>query len=130
VNRHGFAPAAYVYGKELTLPGQLFAAKPVANEYFSNFANELSKQMRELKPPVRSYGNHASYIPKALYIAKHVWLRREVKGSSLEPPYTGPYKLLGIQGNTVRILRHEAQELVAMERVKPAVIADDEDDVT
>jgi len=59
------------------------------------------------------------YVPKSLSTASHVWLRN-FSDSSLQPRYTGPYKLLEIRQNYARVLINDSIQSISLTRLKPA----------
>ena len=51
--------------------------------------------------------------------SKFVFVRRGQK-SSLQQPYTGPYKVIDVQDKFFKVLFGDREELISIDRLKPA----------
>lgn len=117
--------AELVYGEPLRLPGDFFVpAKNIPTDY-SEFAQRLRHHMAKLAPePAKWHNNNKPfYVPKDLQTAEYVFLRRGPAGRSLEPPYTGPYKVLERGEKVFKILIQDKESSVTIDRLKPAHVA-------
>ena len=65
-----------------------------------------------------------SYIPKSLRNCSHVWLRQEVKKSSLQRPYAGPYKILSGHEKYFTLHINNSEQNVTIDRLKPLISAE------
>jgi hypothetical protein len=110
-----------VYGSDLTIPGQLLIpAKPCEYSNANQFVEDLFQHVSSFTSPVRDHRSK-SYVPKALKDAKYVWLKKPIKASSLDCPYTGPYKVLERTDKTITINRHGVPDKVSIDRTKPHI---------
>lgn len=119
--------AELVYGEPLRLPGEFFVPAADVNHDVTDFAARLRLHMARLAPrPASRHDKKTFYIPKALATAEYVFLRQDAVRRSLEPPYTGPYKVLERTPKTIRLAMRDREVTVSIDRVKPAYIARDE----
>ena len=59
------------------------------------FLEEFREHMRQVKPvPVGHHCKIRAFVHKDLALCTHVFLRMTVSKKSLEPPYTGPHKVV------------------------------------
>ena len=106
----GTSPAKLVFRTPLRLPGEIFAPT-IIDEYVHR--------------PAISYSNTRSFVPSALADCSHVWLRQEVKTSSLQRPYTGPYKVVSRTEKTLTLQIDTREHVVTIDRVKPVYFTTD-----
>ena len=92
------------------LPNELFKSNFVHSKLYEN--NEITTYNDK---------NVKSYIPKALKHASYVWLRQEVKHSSLQRPYSGPYKVLQQHDKYFTINYNGKNQNVTIDRLKPLI---------
>ncbi|GFY37977.1 retrovirus-related Pol polyprotein from transposon 412 [Trichonephila inaurata madagascariensis] len=68
-------------------------------------------------PTLRSTYNFREQ--KDLATCSHVFLRTDSLRKGLQPPYEGPYKVVNGTEKVFRILRHEKEVSVSIDRLKP-----------
>lgn len=114
--------AELVYGTNIRLPGDFLSttqANPTAE-----FVQELRRHMKSLRPVApREHGHKTPFIFKDLATCSHVFLRHDAVRRPLQPPYSGPYKVLERRGRTYTIDKNGAKDTVTIDRLKPAYIA-------
>ncbi|XP_045764373.1 uncharacterized protein LOC123869707 [Maniola jurtina] len=118
-------PAELVYGEALQLPGQFLSPKQdFTTSDVTQYATRLRSYMAQLTPkPTSWHTTSPFYIPKDLNTCSHVFLRRDHVRSSLEPPYSGPFKVLKRQPKFFSIDIHGKPNNVSIDRLKPAYVA-------
>lgn len=118
--------AELVYGEPLRLPGELLTAP--TNETAvaaSDLLARLRQHFAQLRPvPAARHANPGSFIHRDLASASHVLLRVDKVRRSLEPPYTGPYRILswGADKKTVNLDVKGKPQSISVDRVIPAYI--------
>jgi cleavage and polyadenylation specificity factor subunit 1 len=111
-----------VYGKPLRIPGELLtpSTNPVDPALL---ITELRQHMARLRPvPAARHTSPATFIHSALEECTHVFLRQDAMRRALEPPYSGPYKVLSRRDKVLQLLVRGRPVTVSTDRVKPAFI--------
>ncbi|KAG7309608.1 hypothetical protein JYU34_004079 [Plutella xylostella] len=118
--------AELVYGEPLRLPGHFFEP-PIDEEIdMSDFTSRPRGLIRQLAPQPTSWHtstNRIFYIPKDLHTSSHVFLKQGPAKRSLQPPYSGPYKVLKRGPKTFDIDVQGKQTTVTVDRLKPAFVS-------
>lgn len=115
--------AELVYGEQLRVPGEFFSPSSTQVEY-PDFIAHLRQKISQLRPsPAAHHGQHKVFVHKDLASTSHIFLRQDILRGSLEPPYTGPYKVISRNAKTVDIQIGEKAVKVSIDRVKPAFIS-------
>jgi hypothetical protein len=112
--------AELVYGEPLRIPGELLApsAEPVDP---AQLTADLRQHMARLRPvPAARHTSPATFVHSALDKCTHVFLRQDATRRALEPPYSGPYKVLSRRDKTLKLLVRGRPVTVSADRVKPA----------
>ncbi|CAM0512133.1 unnamed protein product [Fasciola hepatica] len=81
----------------------------------------LTQHMRVLKAIPLREKQSTSYVPTALEIATHVFLRVDGVRSPLQAPYTGPFRVMKRRTKTFVIDISGRHDTVSIGRLKPAV---------
>ena len=114
--------AELVYGEPLRVPGELLISAAPKVET-SAFLQQLRHHMDQLRPtPAARHASPASFIHKDLRDSTHVFLRQDAIRRALEPPYSGPHKVIARTGKTFTIVVRGRQVTVSADRVKPAYV--------
>ena len=92
----GTSPAKTVFRTPLRLPAEIFT--PMCTD-----------QPAPCTSP--SYKQSNIFVPAALAEASHVWLRQEIKHSSLQRPYSGPYDVLARTDKTFTLRINNTETL-------------------
>ncbi|XP_037503093.1 uncharacterized protein LOC119377866 [Rhipicephalus sanguineus] len=117
----GCTTAELVYGTTLRMPGEFVASASVATPDPDSYAQQLRFLFSRLRPcPSRDASSTDVFVSKDMATASHVFVRREGIRPSLTPPYDGPFKVLRRTEKTVTIELNGREEVVALDRVKPA----------
>ncbi|GFW46797.1 transposon Tf2-6 polyprotein [Trichonephila clavipes] len=87
--------------------------------------------MRALQPiPTSAHSNSSMFLPTNLKSCPRVFLRVD----SVQPPllqnYTGPHEVIHRTDKVFIILIHGKRKAVSLDRVKPAYVWDDTDDIS
>ena len=89
----------------------------------SAFIQQLRHHMDQLRPtPAARHASPASFIHKNLWDTTHVFLRQDAIRRALEPPYSGPHKVIARTDKTFTIVVCGRQVTVAGDRVKAAYV--------
>ncbi|XP_037528670.1 uncharacterized protein LOC119405916 [Rhipicephalus sanguineus] len=118
----GCSAAELVYGTTLRLPGEFFVPDQQQTHIpAGDYASRLRHIMTKLRPtPPRQPTERSIYVSSELESCSHIFLRNDVVRSSLQAPYDGPFRVLRHGRKTISIERHGRQEVVSLDRVKPA----------
>lgn len=127
--------AELVYGEPLRLPGEFFTPARDLSLNMPDFTNRLREHMARLSPtPASHHKSKTFYLPKDIFTAEYVFLRRGPAKRTFEAPYTGPYKVLeqSKDGKTLKIDVQGKSCIVSVDRLKPAYLAltHDEPEIT
>nr|XP_015911934.1 uncharacterized protein LOC107442797 [Parasteatoda tepidariorum] len=121
--------AEMVYGTPIRLPGE-FLCPSTGTADPTNFVGKLKETMQELLPvKSRHRGHGAVFVSKDFLSCSHVFLRFDVLKKSLQPPYEGPFQVLSRGEKVFRILIHGPESTVNVDRLKPAYVSRDEQDI-
>lgn len=112
--------AELLYGEPLRLPGE-FVVHATNSTNTEEFATRLRSRMASIRPtPASRHAKPSTFIYSDLPTASHAFLRDDTVRRSLQPPYTGPYKILGRSPKTVTLEVRGKKHEVSIDRVKPA----------
>jgi cleavage and polyadenylation specificity factor subunit 1 len=118
----GTSVAELVYGEPLRVPGELLTPTTPTVEP-AHFIQQLRRHMSQLRPvPAARHSSPATFIHRDLKDATHVFLRQDTIRRALEPPYSGPHKVIARTEKTFKISVRGKQIIVSADRVKPAYI--------
>lgn len=119
----GASPHDLVFGEPLRLPGQLMEPPPSTLPP-DEFANLLRQYMARLRATPPSYhGPTPEYVPPALATAKFVYLRTDAVTAPLQPPYSGPFRVLHRGDKSFLLDLGSRADRVSVDRLKPAYLA-------
>lgn len=117
--------AELVYGEPLRLPGQFFSPSRESVPDITSFTSRLRSHISNLSPSSASWhGKKTFYLPADIFSSEYVFLRRGPATSSLESPYTGPYKVLERKAKTFKLEVMGKSITVTIDRLKPAYLVD------
>ncbi|GFR05719.1 uncharacterized protein TNCT_728361 [Trichonephila clavata] len=77
----------------------------------------------------RHHGQHTIFVSKDLATCSRVFLRTDSLRKGLQPPYEGPYKVFDRTEKVFRILRHGKEVSESIDRLKPAYIPKQLEDI-
>lgn len=119
------SPAEMVYGSSLALPGELIIdTQQLSDE--SDWITLFRNKMNSTKPVVT--GCHSSnkiYINNQLKTCQYVFLRYDAVKKPLQPPYTGPHKVVSRNGKIFKILVEGKEKVVSIDRLKPCILSNE-----
>lgn len=117
--------AEMVYGEPLRLPGEFFNPTSPGMVDFTDFAARLRLHIAKLSPePGNRHGQKAFYIPRNLGKANYVFLRQDGVRRPLDPPYSGPHKVLQRNNKTFRIAVQGRETTVSIDAAPPDVVVE------
>ena len=119
--------AELVFGQTMKLPGQFHPniSEPVTPPH--QFLEKLKGYFDFVKPQQTS--NHSqitTFVDKNLADCSHVWLRCEKKSHSLQPRYSGPYRVLQRDDKNFTLDVKDSRKVVSIDRVKPVFLPESE----
>ena len=76
-------------------------------------------------PATSSPGRTATFVHRDLQNSTHVFLRHDALRRVLQPPYSGPYKVMSRSNKTFNLSVRGQQITVSADRVKPAYILEE-----
>ncbi|KMQ83185.1 gag pol polyprotein [Lasius niger] len=122
--------AEMIYGEPIRLPGQFLqqSTQKEPQENHGDMLEQLRKNLQNLKPQeIKRHGQAATFIFQDMKTASHAFMRRELLGGALQPPYEGPYKIIK-RGDKVITLHRNGKDInVSVDRLKPAYILQEDD---
>lgn len=126
----GATSAELVYGEPLRLPGEFLAgAATIAQSHLdtSEFIRDLRSHFQDLRPVDGTrHDTRKPFVFKELNTSSHVFIRRDSPKSTLDPPYEGPFKVISRSDRNFRVDVRGVETTVAVNRLKPAYIANEE----
>jgi hypothetical protein len=123
--------AEMVYGQTLRLPGEFLAPRPAAVPAVQSgkptFVTDLRHHFNCLRPVNGTHhGERTPFVFKDLATCDYVFVRTDTPKGTLEPPYTGPYRVIRRSTKTAVVSIKGADTTISMDRLKPAyTIAED-----
>jgi len=125
--------AEMVYGEPIRLLGQFLQRDnpEVFIENHGEILEQLKKNIEKLKPQeIKKHGETTTFIFQDTKTASHVFVRQELIGGTLRPPYEGPYKVVKRNEKVITINKNGKNLNVSIDRVKPAYILHKDDSKT
>ncbi|XP_033212138.1 uncharacterized protein LOC117169742 [Belonocnema kinseyi] len=115
----GSSPAEFVFGTTLRIPGE-FVLPDDFSPYPHSFVEEFRKHMCKIKSISACHKfKRKPFLFKDLTVCSHVFLRNHVR-KSLEPPYTGPHKVINRTSDRVYVIDVNSTSCqVSIEHLKP-----------
>ncbi|GFR09383.1 transposon Tf2-6 polyprotein [Trichonephila clavata] len=108
------------FSQETRLPPP--AIKPMSHFY--------AKKMRALQPtPTSAHSNSSMFVPTNLKSYSHVFLRIDSVQPPLSQNYTGPHEVIHRTDKVFTILINGKKKAVSIDRVKPAYVWNDTEDI-
>ena len=129
----GASPAEMLYGEPLSVPGSILSSAPSDDEQLQQQQRQTLANLRlevaRLQPvPTSAHRRQNVRLPEDLQSCTHVFIRKPPIQTGLSAPYSGPYRVLSRQEHFFRVsIPGRGAESVALARLKPAVIANDEE---
>lgn len=119
----GASAAEYLYGTTLRLPGEFLLSDNFSCDP-QTFLSDFKKHMREVRPvPVAHHCGRGVFVSKNLTSCSHVFVRVDKVRKSLEPPYSGPYRIVNrVSDRFFEIEINGTNRVVSVERLKPAFV--------
>jgi len=91
----------------------------------SKFIQQLRRHMDQLRPtPAARYSSPATFFLNDLQDWPLVFLRQDSIRRALEPPYSGPHKVVARIDKTLKIVVRGRRVKLSADRVKPAYVLD------
>ena len=119
-------PAQLVYGTTLRLPGQFLTTNStLADLDPTNYSHRLEHAMQTIKPISPRFQVRKSHIPSDLHTCTHVYVRTDAVRHPLQPPYTGPYKVLARHDKHFALEMRGKRENISLDRLKVAYLDTD-----
>ena len=119
--------AEAVYGSDLVLPHQFPLAPDPENQFYEDLKNSMSGFS-----PVPACHNTPStvklpeQVPSSLFSCPMVFVQRDGHVPPPAPLYAGPYKVPSRSQRTFHLQVGSTVEVVYVQRLKPAITADEE----
>ena len=117
----GVSPSMLVTGQQPALLGQLVASRANIDDA-SAFGKELASAMAAQtfrENPWHRKEKLRTRVPQDLWTTKHVLVRVDKPQPSLEPKYTGPFRVLGRWGKCSRLRLENRDDNVSVDRLRP-----------
>lgn len=118
-------PAEMVYGETIRLPGQFL--NEVDTKVSNEFATQLKKIMRDLRPQIKRHGQKTVFCYKDLATSEQVFVRHDAPRGSLQPIYDGPYPVLNRGEKTFKLRVNGRTVNISKDRLKPAYVLEQEE---
>jgi transposase InsO family protein len=100
--------AELVYGEPLRIPGELLTptAEPVDPAHLITELRQVMARLRSV--PAARHTSPSTFVHSDLERCTHVFLRQDTTRRALEPPYSGPYRVLSCRVKTENSRAREA----------------------
>lgn len=122
------SPAELVYGEPLRIPGEFLHSNNPHSLQPSEYLQELRQHVSKIRPtPASRHATKSIFVHKDLKICTHIFLRKDALRGALQPPYTGPFRVLDRTDKTVTVELPRGPVTVSIDRVKPAFTLSDTD---
>ena len=116
----GTSSAELVYGAPITVPGD-FLATPSDPPNPAQLLPRLREAVAKLTPtPTSRHCLPKNSVPASLSSSAYVFVRRGAACTPLQRPYEGPFRVIAPGEKTFKIDRGGKQEIVSIDRLKPA----------
>lgn len=115
--------AEALYHQTLRLPGEFFMPSKMSSQ-----DDEIIKALKEAMSTVRKPERRQSFVHPALQKCTHIFLKNDLNKKALEPPYTGPFKVVERATKDMKIQLPGRQVRVSIDRLKPAHLLEDDND--
>ena len=113
--------AELVYGTTLRLPGEFFDNTNNSCDDPASYVTKLKASMSRVKPPpVRTQLQDKTHVNNYLSDCTHVFVRNDKVKKPLQPPYTGPFKVLKCDKKHFTLQLQDRTDTVSLDRLKPA----------
>jgi hypothetical protein len=114
--------AELVYGEPLRLPGEFFESTMSSGTTdMSVFTARLRSFAEKLKPtPAGRHNKPKVFVYKELPTCEFVFLREHPSRGPLQAAYSGPHKVISRNDKVFKILLHNREKTVSIDRLKPA----------
>ena len=129
----GASSAEMLFGEPLSIPGTLLSNSPSDDQQLHQqqqrtLAN-LRLEVARLQPvPTSAHRRQNVRLPEDLQTCTHVFIRKGGVQPCFSTPYSGPYRVSSRHENHFRVsIPGRGTESVALARLKPAVVASDEE---
>ena len=117
----GVSPAMLVTGQQPALPSQLVLSRANIDDA-SAFGKELASAIAAQtfrENPCHGKEKSRTRVPQDLWTTKHVLVRVDKLQPSLEPKYTGPFRVLRHWGKCFRLRLENRDYNVSIDRLRP-----------
>lgn len=113
--------ADILYGKTLRVPGEFFDSEELPSDS-NSFVKLLRRLLQKFRPvPTKHHQNVKTFVFTNLSSCSHVFLREDAVKRPLDPPYSGPFKVLRrISDRVFEIDVNGKASTITVERLKPA----------
>uniref|UniRef100_A0ABD2WT32 Reverse transcriptase RNase H-like domain-containing protein n=2 Tax=Trichogramma kaykai TaxID=54128 RepID=A0ABD2WT32_9HYME len=117
------SPAEMIYGTTLRIPGDFCVPRTPITEK-SVFVRKLRQLFRDIKPvPASRHSSKKPFVYKDLPSCTHVFKRIDRIRKPLEPPYSGPHRIINrINERTYNIEIDGEAKVVSTDQLKPAYL--------
>ncbi|XP_054706546.1 hemicentin-1-like [Uloborus diversus] len=123
------SPAELVYETSLRLPGDFFDEHSVIKSP-ETMIQKLRDIFHDFAPlPTKSHSNIKPFVSQDLKTCTHVFIRNDGVRKSLQPPYNGPYAVIKRGAKVFKVMIKGKNVTVSVDRLKPAFLSADKDNV-
>ena len=113
-------PAELTFGYSLRVPGQFLDSSSTSFIPQSDFVKELKQHFDEIRPtPASKHDSPYYFVSKDLTSCSHVFMRTDAVRKSLQPPYTGPFKVINRTDKNFNIEINGKISKISIDRLKP-----------
>ena len=115
--------AELTYGTSLRLPGEFYEPASTTAPDPSHYVQYLKAIMNDLRPSPSRHDRKSVWIPGDLQSCTHVFVRTDSVRKPLQPPYTGPYRVLKRHTKFFTVDVKGKPDAISLDRLKPAYLA-------
>ncbi|GBM18476.1 hypothetical protein AVEN_66835-1 [Araneus ventricosus] len=122
--------AELVHDATIRLPSDLFSSGKISTTCNTTYVSLLRDKMRSLQPvPTSNHGKSSVFIPTTLKSCSDVSLKVESIQTPLSQAYIGPHEVVNRSDKVFTILINGKKTTVSIDRVKPAFMLDNDNDI-
>lgn len=115
--------AELVYGCTLRLPGEFFISRKSEASDPHTLVQEIRDRIRNLRAvPEKQRDSRTLFIHPDLKVCEYVFIRNDAVHKPLQPPYEGPYKVLGRSSKVYKVQLPNRRINISIDRLKPAYV--------
>lgn len=128
---NGVSAAELTFGRNLRLPAEFYdtVANSNSNTDGYDLVEKIRSTIKSFKPATKSHsGKKTFFVHPDLPTCEYVFVRDDAVRRPLQPPYSGPYRVIKRQSKVYIVQFPGRQVAISVDRLKPAHMLSEPDD--